>query len=118
MERLGGQPPAKPAAPGVHFSLWVGNDPLPSASGVPRPDSQPPCRPPCSLMSDWKVEMCEDSMCEFYVEFPGPKESPYQGGLWKVHGTSPLKMPALPLAASSRRQSDALRCASPLDRAR
>jgi ubiquitin-conjugating enzyme E2 H len=37
-------------------------------------------------MSDWKVEMVEDSNCEFNVEFPGPAESPYMGGLWKVHG--------------------------------
>ena len=27
------------------------------------------------LMSDWKVEMANDSMAEFHVEFHGPKES-------------------------------------------
>lgn len=37
------------------------------------------------MMSDWKVELVEDNISEFYVEFSGPKDSPYQGGLWKVH---------------------------------
>ena len=32
-------------------------------------------RPLGRLMSDWKVEMANDSMAEFHVEFHGPKES-------------------------------------------
>lgn len=29
----------------------------------------------CRLMSDWKVELVEDNISEFYVEFGGPKDS-------------------------------------------
>jgi hypothetical protein len=29
----------------------------------------------CSMMSDWKVELVEDNISEFYVEFGGPKDS-------------------------------------------
>mmetsp|Transcript_1265 Transcript_1265/g.1478 ORF Transcript_1265/g.1478 Transcript_1265/m.1478 type:complete len:194 (+) Transcript_1265:434-1015(+) len=45
------------------------------------------------LMSDTKVELVEDSMSEFYVEFQGPKESPYEGGVWKVHVELPEAYP-------------------------
>ena len=44
-------------------------------------------------MSDWKVEMADDSMAEFCVEFPGPPESPYAGGVWKVHVELPEAYP-------------------------
>ena len=44
-------------------------------------------------MSDWKVEMADDSMAEFYVEFPGPSESPYVGGVWRVHVELPEAYP-------------------------
>jgi hypothetical protein len=27
------------------------------------------------LMSDWKVELIEDNISEFYVDFGGPKDS-------------------------------------------
>eukprot|EP00271_Cylindrocystis_brebissonii_P018672 TRINITY_DN5401_c0_g1_i1.p2 TRINITY_DN5401_c0_g1~~TRINITY_DN5401_c0_g1_i1.p2 ORF type:complete len:184 (-),score=36.42 TRINITY_DN5401_c0_g1_i1:1682-2233(-) len=37
------------------------------------------------MMSDYKVEMINDGMHEFYVEFIGPKNSPYENGAWKVH---------------------------------
>ena len=51
--------------------------------------SSPPPHPPMScspskrreldvtklLMSDWKVELVEDNLSEFYIEFAGPKES-------------------------------------------
>ena len=50
-------------------------------------------------MSDYKVEMVNDSACEFHVEFHGPKESPYEGGVWKVHvelpGEYPYKSPSI-----------------------
>ena len=54
-----------------------------------------PLRPPpcCRLMSDWKVEMADDSMAEFTVEFPGPGDSPYAGGVWKVHVELPEAYP-------------------------
>mmetsp|Transcript_16816 Transcript_16816/g.42149 ORF Transcript_16816/g.42149 Transcript_16816/m.42149 type:complete len:187 (-) Transcript_16816:177-737(-) len=37
------------------------------------------------MMSDYKVDMVNDSINEFYVEFVGPKDSPYEGGHWKLH---------------------------------
>lgn len=30
---------------------------------------------PYRLMSDWKVELVEDNISEFYVDFGGPKDS-------------------------------------------
>lgn len=45
------------------------------------------------MMSDWKVEMVEDSINEFYVQFQGPSESPYDGGLWKIHVELPDAYP-------------------------
>ncbi|URD97692.1 ubiquitin-conjugating enzyme [Musa troglodytarum] len=36
------------------------------------------------MMSDYKVEMVTDGMHEFFVDFHGPKESPYQGGVWRI----------------------------------
>ncbi|XP_022859561.1 ubiquitin-conjugating enzyme E2-23 kDa-like isoform X3 [Olea europaea var. sylvestris] len=36
------------------------------------------------MMSDYKVEMINDEMQEFYVHFHGPNDSPYHGGVWKV----------------------------------
>ncbi|GKU95240.1 hypothetical protein SLEP1_g8623 [Rubroshorea leprosula] len=45
------------------------------------------------MMSDYKVEMINDGMQEFYVEFNGPKDSPYQGGLWKIRVELPDAYP-------------------------
>lgn len=45
------------------------------------------------MMSDWKVELVEDNISEFHVEFYGPKESPYEGGVWKVHVELPEAYP-------------------------
>ncbi|CAH9069096.1 unnamed protein product [Cuscuta europaea] len=45
------------------------------------------------MMSDYKVEMINDGMQEFYVEFHGPKESPYQSGVWKVRVELPDAYP-------------------------
>ncbi|KAF3638952.1 Ubiquitin-conjugating enzyme E2 4 [Capsicum chinense] len=45
------------------------------------------------MMSDYKVEMINDGMQEFYVEFHGPKESPYQEGVWKVRVELPDAYP-------------------------
>lgn len=51
------------------------------------------------MMTDYKVEMINDGMQEFYVEFHGPKESPYQGGVWKVRvelpDVYPYKSPSI-----------------------
>jgi ubiquitin-conjugating enzyme E2 H len=45
------------------------------------------------MMSDWKVELIEDNISEFYVDFTGPKDSPYEGGVWKVHVELPEAYP-------------------------
>ncbi|GER47950.1 ubiquitin-conjugating enzyme E2 5 [Striga asiatica] len=45
------------------------------------------------MMTDYKVETINDSMQEFHVEFHGPKESPYQGGVWKVRVELPDAYP-------------------------
>lgn len=36
------------------------------------------------MMSDYKVETVNEGLAEFFVEFPGPQDSPYQDGTWKV----------------------------------
>ncbi|XVF22521.1 hypothetical protein REPUB_Repub12eG0179500 [Reevesia pubescens] len=36
------------------------------------------------MMSDYKVEMINDGMQEFYVHFNGPNDSPYHGGVWRI----------------------------------
>ncbi|XP_031275774.1 ubiquitin-conjugating enzyme E2 5 isoform X1 [Pistacia vera] len=40
------------------------------------------------MMSDYKVEMINDGMQEFYVHFHGPNErkwaGPYHGGIWRI----------------------------------
>ncbi|AQK65229.1 Ubiquitin-conjugating enzyme E2 4 [Zea mays] len=45
------------------------------------------------MMSDYKVEMVNDGMQEFFVEFKGPAESIYQGGVWKVRVELPDAYP-------------------------
>ncbi|KAL3651473.1 hypothetical protein CASFOL_004475 [Castilleja foliolosa] len=45
------------------------------------------------MMSDFTVEPINDGLNEFSVEFHGPKESPYEGGVWKVHVELPDAYP-------------------------
>ncbi|KAM5572418.1 hypothetical protein ABKV19_012466 [Rosa sericea] len=45
------------------------------------------------MMSDYKVEMINDGMQEFFVDFNGPKESPYQGGVWRIRVELPDAYP-------------------------
>ncbi|GAB4818175.1 hypothetical protein N2152v2_005221 [Parachlorella kessleri] len=45
------------------------------------------------MMSDYKVELVEDNISEFNVEFHGPKDSPYEGGMWRVHVELPEAYP-------------------------
>ena len=44
-----------------------------------------PLPAPSSMMADYGLELINDSMQEFYVNFKGPPDSPYEGGVWKVH---------------------------------
>lgn len=37
------------------------------------------------MMGDYGVELVNDSMLEFYAQLKGPADSPYEGGVWKVH---------------------------------
>jgi len=30
---------------------------------------------------------------DFYVKFPGPSDTPFEGGIWKVHVTLPSEYP-------------------------
>ncbi|XP_057421887.1 ubiquitin-conjugating enzyme E2 4-like isoform X2 [Lotus japonicus] len=51
------------------------------------------------MMSDYKVETINDDMQEFFVEFHGPKNSPYQDGVWKlkveIPDAYPFKSPSI-----------------------
>jgi len=45
------------------------------------------------LMSDYEVTLVNDSMQEFYVWFYGPNETPFAGGIWKIHVELPDQYP-------------------------
>jgi ubiquitin-conjugating enzyme E2 H len=45
------------------------------------------------MMSEYEVTMPGDSMTEFHVKFFGPKESPYEGGIWRVRVELPQAYP-------------------------
>ncbi|KAJ6817611.1 ubiquitin-conjugating enzyme E2-23 kDa-like [Iris pallida] len=45
------------------------------------------------MMSDYKVEMINDGMQEFYVDFHGPKDSIYEGGVWRIRVELPDSYP-------------------------
>ncbi|KAL0490523.1 ubiquitin conjugating enzyme E24 [Acrasis kona] len=45
------------------------------------------------MMSDYKVMMEGDSTSEFFVKFHGPKDTPYEGGVWKVRCILPENYP-------------------------
>jgi len=51
------------------------------------------------MMSDYEVTMGSDSMNEFVVKFHGPRESTYEGGVWRVRvelpQTYPYKSPSI-----------------------
>lgn len=46
-----------------------------------------------SLMSDYEVTLINDNMQEFYVRFVGPTETPFEGGVWKIHVELPDQYP-------------------------
>ncbi|KAJ5277859.1 hypothetical protein N7524_004012 [Penicillium chrysogenum] len=43
------------------------------------------------LMSDYEVTLVNDN--KFYVRFKGPEETPFTGGLWKIHVELPDQYP-------------------------
>ncbi|EGP87908.1 uncharacterized protein MYCGRDRAFT_70925 [Zymoseptoria tritici IPO323] len=50
------------------------------------------------LMSDYEVTLVNDNSTlhhpqEFYVRFKGPTETPFEGGLWKIHVELPDQYP-------------------------
>ncbi|KAK0551172.1 ubiquitin-conjugating enzyme E2 H [Tilletia horrida] len=45
------------------------------------------------LMSDHEITLVNDSMQEFFVRFHGPAETPFHGGVWKVHVEIPDQYP-------------------------
>jgi len=46
------------------------------------------------MMSDFEVSLGDaNSPRDFFVKFPGPKTSPYEGGVWKVRVDLPEKYP-------------------------
>ena len=46
------------------------------------------------MMSDYDVSLGDnESTNNFYVKFLGPKDSYYEGGVWKVHVTLPEQYP-------------------------
>jgi ubiquitin-protein ligase len=45
------------------------------------------------MMSHYQVEVLNDSMTQFLVDFHGPTDSPYEGGLWKVKVELPDQYP-------------------------
>ncbi|KAG1755677.1 ubiquitin-conjugating enzyme/RWD-like protein [Suillus lakei] len=50
-------------------------------------------------MSDYEVTLVNDNMREFYVRFYGPGETPFAGGIWKIHvelqAEYPYKSPSI-----------------------
>lgn len=45
------------------------------------------------LMSNHDVELIHDNMQEFNVKFYGPKETPYENGIWRLHVELPDNYP-------------------------
>jgi len=45
------------------------------------------------FMKDFEVSLVNDNMQEFFVNFAGPKDSLYEGGLWKIHVQLPDEYP-------------------------
>eukprot|EP01025_Chloroclados_australasicus_P047738 TRINITY_DN5384_c1_g2_i1.p2 TRINITY_DN5384_c1_g2~~TRINITY_DN5384_c1_g2_i1.p2 ORF type:complete len:265 (+),score=50.11 TRINITY_DN5384_c1_g2_i1:327-1121(+) len=45
------------------------------------------------MMSEFKLELVDDKIDEFFIWFSGPKDSPYEGGVWKIHVELPDQYP-------------------------
>ncbi|KAH3687144.1 hypothetical protein WICPIJ_001859 [Wickerhamomyces pijperi] len=46
-----------------------------------------------SLMGDHDVSLINDKLQEFRVKFKGPKDTPFEGGTWKIHVELPDQYP-------------------------
>lgn len=56
------------------------------------------------LMSDYDVDLVNDNMQEFHVKLHGPKDLPFEGGVWRVHVELPDQYPyKLPLIGFTNR---------------
>eukprot|EP01026_Neomeris_dumetosa_P039676 TRINITY_DN32640_c0_g2_i3.p2 TRINITY_DN32640_c0_g2~~TRINITY_DN32640_c0_g2_i3.p2 ORF type:complete len:248 (-),score=49.75 TRINITY_DN32640_c0_g2_i3:1802-2545(-) len=45
------------------------------------------------IVSEYQIELVDDRIDEFFVWFHGPKNSPYEGGVWRVHVELPEQYP-------------------------
>ncbi|SHO77889.1 Similar to S.cerevisiae protein UBC8 (Ubiquitin-conjugating enzyme that regulates gluconeogenesis) [Malassezia sympodialis ATCC 42132] len=45
------------------------------------------------LMSDYDVQLVNDSTREFHVTFHGPSDTPFEHGIWRVHVELPEQYP-------------------------
>lgn len=45
------------------------------------------------IMAQHKVELVNDSMHEFFITLTGPKDTPFEGGRWKLHVDIPEQYP-------------------------
>ncbi|KAF2203585.1 hypothetical protein GQ43DRAFT_429753 [Delitschia confertaspora ATCC 74209] len=45
------------------------------------------------MMNDYQVTLKDDNMQEFYVTFKGPAETPFEGGVWRIHVELPDQYP-------------------------
>lgn len=45
------------------------------------------------MMSQYQVQVLNDNMTQFLVEFHGPVDSPYEGGVWKLRVELPDQYP-------------------------
>ncbi|TMW56509.1 hypothetical protein Poli38472_006519 [Pythium oligandrum] len=46
------------------------------------------------MMSDYEVQLTDETKTnDFHVKFHGPAETPYEGGVWKIHVSLPKEYP-------------------------
>ena len=45
------------------------------------------------MMADHDLRLVNDSLCEFHVLFKGPRDSPYEGGVWRLRVELPDAYP-------------------------